>query len=497
MIPAAIYHVGAVPPLERLCFVVEGTAAMSPFWQDIRTFSLEPILRDLESRAHNAAEPHFELALIVCGSATPWSQCPLERSGWTHNVSVFRQWLDAFQPLGGGLVPQPLVAEAVADAVYMLQSAEKCSRMLNPDMAQKPAQNRVVLCVVSEPSRISVPWPYPADCRTVPGKANHAELCQALRSHGADFSFAAGQVQGGKMLYSRLVRTFALAHDLKQMTEVKACLLDSHPNVVFCISPQWPAAKAIIQAASSWTQMLAKQGQVMSEAGPKPAQAPFGKVPDIAAPGAMHMTEGALVRPPTPGRHPGGAPTLQGQGLPHQSTLGMPPLPMPVQTNMQPSHTPSGGQPQRRRVAIWTGTMLLGEKLNKGHATRLWTCTVILDSSHPIPAGMGANWPRELAINKLSSATDLFNIMQDRNRALLKGVLETSHMEETGKALARTLAVKKLVGIVDLGTLIGVPANLMVVVASGKESPSSQPAPQTPLQYMFMIMTSAKEQRLA
>ncbi len=39
----------------------------------------------------------------------------------------------------------------------------------------------------------------------------------------------------------------------------------------------------------------------MSEAGPKPAQASFGKLPDIAAPGAMHMTEGALVRPPTPG----------------------------------------------------------------------------------------------------------------------------------------------------------------------------------------------------
>ena len=40
--------------------------------------------------------------------------------------------------------------------------------------------------------------------------------------------------------------------------------------------------------------------------------------------------------------------------------------------------------------------MVLGEKLNKGHATRLWGCTAILDSSHPIPAGLGANWPRDL-----------------------------------------------------------------------------------------------------
>lgn len=37
------------------------------------------------------------------------------------------------------------------------------------------------------------------------------------------------------------------------------------------------------------------------------------------------------------------------------------------------------------------------------------------------------------AINKLSSAQGLLNIMQDRNRGLLKGDLETSQMEETGK----------------------------------------------------------------
>lgn len=40
---------------------------MSPFWQDIRTFFLDPILRDLESRGHNAAEPHFEVKQPVQG----------------------------------------------------------------------------------------------------------------------------------------------------------------------------------------------------------------------------------------------------------------------------------------------------------------------------------------------------------------------------------------------------------------------------------------------
>ncbi len=50
---------------------------------------------------------------------------------------------------------------------------------------------------------------------------------QALRSHGADFTFAAGQVQGGKMLYSRLVRTFALAH-VRPSSNAAGCARSCH-----------------------------------------------------------------------------------------------------------------------------------------------------------------------------------------------------------------------------------------------------------------------------
>lgn len=40
--------------------------------------------------------------------------------------------------------------------------------------------------------------------------------------------------------------------------------------------------------------------------------------------------------------------------------------------------------------------MMLGEKLSKGPARKLWDCTAIMDSSHKIPSGLGSNWPHEL-----------------------------------------------------------------------------------------------------
>lgn len=60
------------------------------------------------------------------------------------------------------------------------------------------------------------------------------------------------------------------------------------------------------------------------------------------------------------------------------------------------------------------------------------------------------------AINKLSSATDLFNIMQDRNRGLLKGVLETSHMEETGKVRlhAPDIELRAVVLLVNASSMV-------------------------------------------
>lgn len=61
-----------------------------------------------------------QLALVVCGSPSPWSPCPLERCGWTQDLPQFRQWLDALVPQGGGLM-QPLLAGGLYFGKLQLQ----------------------------------------------------------------------------------------------------------------------------------------------------------------------------------------------------------------------------------------------------------------------------------------------------------------------------------------------------------------------------------------
>jgi hypothetical protein len=70
------------------------------------------------------------------------------------------------------------LAEAIAEAVYLLE----CPSALTSDL--KTIQGQVMACLVSEPCRRSVPWPYAADCHITPGQASHAELCQvSLKPH--------------------------------------------------------------------------------------------------------------------------------------------------------------------------------------------------------------------------------------------------------------------------------------------------------------------------
>ena len=78
------------------------TAPMAPHWGDLRARYVEPLLRGLERMAVDPAGPAAELALVCFGAATPFSACPLDRAGWTSEVPLFRRWLDAVVPAGGG-----------------------------------------------------------------------------------------------------------------------------------------------------------------------------------------------------------------------------------------------------------------------------------------------------------------------------------------------------------------------------------------------------------
>ena len=78
------------------------TAPMAPHWGDLRTKYVEPLLRGLERLAADPTGPAAELALVCFGAAVPFSACPLDRAGWTTDAALFRRWLDAVVPAGGG-----------------------------------------------------------------------------------------------------------------------------------------------------------------------------------------------------------------------------------------------------------------------------------------------------------------------------------------------------------------------------------------------------------
>lgn len=104
------------------------TAPMAPHWGDLRVKYVEPLLRGLERLATDPAGPAAELALVCFGAATPFSACPLDCAGWTSDVALFRRWLDAVVPAGGGrqqtvLTGSPYYAGAAGTVVLFVVAA--------------------------------------------------------------------------------------------------------------------------------------------------------------------------------------------------------------------------------------------------------------------------------------------------------------------------------------------------------------------------------------
>ncbi|KAK9816772.1 hypothetical protein WJX72_004928 [[Myrmecia] bisecta] len=168
---------------------------MGQHWNDLRLFCVEPLLRGLDQ----GRLEKFELALVVYRTRSRFSQCWLESGGWTSDLSEFRQWLDAV-PLTGGDSCESAMAEAVAEAVFLFS---------RPSELGEPAslQNQCVLLMAGEPTRLSIPWPFPADCKD--GMASYVDLLAALANHKVELSVAIRYIKRVSLL---ALSTFMAAH---------------------------------------------------------------------------------------------------------------------------------------------------------------------------------------------------------------------------------------------------------------------------------------------
>ncbi|KAL6177901.1 hypothetical protein ACLB2K_049422 [Fragaria x ananassa] len=107
-----------------LMVVVDGTAAMGPYWKSILSDYLEKIIRNIcgQSSADQdaSAGAAVYLGLVQYNShGLGNSGCLMQASPWTRNVEGFLGWLSALHFSGGGGSHDAAIAEGLAEALVM------------------------------------------------------------------------------------------------------------------------------------------------------------------------------------------------------------------------------------------------------------------------------------------------------------------------------------------------------------------------------------------
>ncbi|KAF9592019.1 hypothetical protein IFM89_011602 [Coptis chinensis] len=106
---------------KQMIVVVEGTAAIGPYWASIVSDYLEKIIRSFcgnELTGQKLPAANAEFSLVVFNAHGSYSACLVQRSGWTRNVDIFLQWLSAISFTGGGF-SDVAIAEGLSEALMM------------------------------------------------------------------------------------------------------------------------------------------------------------------------------------------------------------------------------------------------------------------------------------------------------------------------------------------------------------------------------------------
>ncbi|KAK8937701.1 Mediator of RNA polymerase II transcription subunit 25 [Platanthera guangdongensis] len=159
---------------KQLIVVVEGTAALGPYWQILISDYLEKIIRhgcfcgnELNGQKLSGVNP--ELALVVFNSHGPYSAFLVQRTGWTKDINVFLYWLSRI-PFSGGGFGDAAIAEGLSDALMMFSSLTNSSQNLQ----NLDSQRNCILVAASNPYPLPTPIyspPYP--------KTEHSENTEA------------------------------------------------------------------------------------------------------------------------------------------------------------------------------------------------------------------------------------------------------------------------------------------------------------------------------
>ncbi|VAI17296.1 unnamed protein product [Triticum turgidum subsp. durum] len=163
----------------QLVVVVEGTAALGPYWPAIAAEYVEKIVRSFcstELSGQKLAGVPPELALVVFHTHGPYSAFIVQRSGWTKDMDAFLSWLSGISFSGGGF-SEAAICEGLAEALMILQGSPGSSQ----NHQNRELQKHCLLVAASNPYPLPTPVYRPSVQSSDHKKSNEAtkESCLA------------------------------------------------------------------------------------------------------------------------------------------------------------------------------------------------------------------------------------------------------------------------------------------------------------------------------
>jgi hypothetical protein len=214
----------AIP--QRLCFIVDGTAAMANYFPDIR----KEVLDLLISYLHRASQ-HInlvEVAVVVYRSRDSFSEAMVQSSTWqpwghrsNENGARFVDTLFNSTHFSGGGSSETALADALAQALYL----NTCP--VNPDILDsipglspdsRPATH-FFLITATLPSRLPAPAIKPPP-QGGTALMSHKDLLRSIRLHGASLSTITTRDNGS--MQQSLKHLFLYAHGSMELPDEQA-----------------------------------------------------------------------------------------------------------------------------------------------------------------------------------------------------------------------------------------------------------------------------------
>uniref|UniRef100_A0A0A0KT51 Mediator of RNA polymerase II transcription subunit 25 n=1 Tax=Cucumis sativus TaxID=3659 RepID=A0A0A0KT51_CUCSA len=145
---------------KQLIVVVEGTAAMGPFWQTVVSDYIEKIVRSFCGNELTGQKPptsNVEFSLVTFHTHGSYCGCLVQRTGWTRDVDIFIQWLSAI-PFSGGGFSDAAIAEGLAEALMMFPTQPNGGQ----NQQTMDMQKHCILVAASNPYPLPTPVYRPA-----------------------------------------------------------------------------------------------------------------------------------------------------------------------------------------------------------------------------------------------------------------------------------------------------------------------------------------------